>query len=213
MIRTLGSRAIIVGFLATAALSAVTMGALTQARADDPGKANRYPYDPVCSWGRIADGRGMMVRCMKQSEAEALLAGAAPPPIATPVPAPSSSDGSPGSEEEPPDTRKLSMEVGPVQVDSGTLPLALKKLQAPSDRYLECVEKHGGVTKSDGEVQVRFLVRERGRAEGAVVKLRRAVSEKAAACIADVVDRRFVGHPDVPIVGATLIVKFSKADR
>jgi len=178
------------------------VGWTASARADDPGKANRYPYDPVCSWGRIADGRGMLVRCMKQGEAEALLAG-------KPAPAPTASD-QPEPPPSPPTEGKLTMEVGPVQVDSGTLPQALTKLKVPSDRYLECVERNGGLGKEDGEVQVRFLVRERGRAEGAVVKTRRAVSEKAAACIADVVDRRFVGHPDVPIVGATLVVKFSK---
>jgi hypothetical protein len=186
-------------------VTVVLLGWSASARADDPDKANRYPYDPVCSWGRIADGRGMLVRCMQQGEAEALLAGK---PAAAPSPTDQPPDPSPPAEEE-----KLTMEVGPVQVDSGTLPLALKKLKVPADRYLQCVEKHGGVSKQEGEVHVRFLVRERGRAEGAVVKTRKAVSEEAAACIADVVDRRFVGHPDVPIVGATLVVKFSKVAR
>jgi len=203
MIRGFDPRVVVVGLGTLAIASASALGATNTAHADDPGKANRYPYDPVCSWGRIADGRGMLVRCMAQSEAEALQSPTAPAPAA--------------SEQQPePPTEgdvKLSMEVGPVEVDSGSLPLALKKLQSPSDRYLECVEKNGGVSKDSGEVQVRFLVRERGRAEGAVVKMRRAISEKAAACIADVVDRRFVGHPDVPIVGATLVVKFSKAGR
>ncbi len=192
-------------------LAATGIGALTvvaalvswsaAAHADDPGKANRYPYDPVCSWGRIADGRGMIVRCLQEGEAQALLAGGTPVPTASALP----------PEVPVPDgAGPLTMEVGPVEVDTGSLPLALKKLKVPEDRYLECVEKNGGLSREDGEVHVRFLVRERGRAEGAVVKKRRAVSEKAAACIADVVDRRFVGHPDVPIVGATLIVKFTQ---
>jgi hypothetical protein len=196
-------RVVVLGLCSLVVLGAVTLGTAARAWADDPGKANRYPYDPVCSWGRVADGRGMMVRCIKQGEAEALLAGKSPA-------SPSKEPDAPPTDAAP---EQLTMEVGPVQVDSGSLPLALKKLKVPADRYLACVEKHGGITKQDGEVHIRFLVRERGRAEGAVVKKRRAVSEKAAACIADVVDRRFVGHPDVPIVGATLVVKFSRASR
>ncbi len=200
MIRLLDPRLALAGLGTIVALA--LLGWSASAQADDPGKANRYPYDPVCSWGRIADGRGMLVRCMNQGEAEALLAG-------KPAASPAAAD-QPSEPATPPTAEKLTVEVGPVQVDSGSLPLAVKKLAVPSDRYLQCVEKNGGVSKQEGEVQVRFLVRERGRAEGAVVKTRRAVSEKAAACIADVVDRRFVGHPDVPIVGATLAVKFSK---
>jgi hypothetical protein len=50
------------------------------------------------------------------------------------------------------------------------------------------------------------LVRERGRAEGVAVKDRRGVSLVAAKCIADVIDRRYVGYPAAPIVGATLTI-------
>jgi hypothetical protein len=58
-----------------------------------------------------------------------------------------------------------------------------------------------------GEVRVRFLVRERGRAEGVAVARNQGVSLEAAQCIADVVDRRLVGVPEAPLVGATLVVE------
>jgi hypothetical protein len=48
------------------------------------------------------------------------------------------------------------------------------------------------------------LVRERGRAEGVSVAKSKGMSAEAARCIADVVDRRYVGYPAAPIVGATL---------
>jgi hypothetical protein len=51
-------------------------------------------------------------------------------------------------------------------------------------------------------------VRERGRAEGLTVKDRTGLSLAAAKCIADVVDRRFVGYPAAPIVGADLSIGF-----
>src|SRR5689334_18441827 len=44
-----------------------------------------YPFDPVCPWGRIADGHGLLVRCLESGEARGLLAPApaAPAPEAT----------------------------------------------------------------------------------------------------------------------------------
>lgn len=41
----------------------------------DPAVETRYPYDPACPWGRLANGRGMITRCLGEGEARALLAG------------------------------------------------------------------------------------------------------------------------------------------
>ena len=60
---------------------------------------------------------------------------------------------------------------------------------------------------------MRFLVRARGRAEGVSVSKRVGVTPEAARCVAEVVDRRPVGTPDVPMVGATVIIKFTPAPR
>ncbi len=188
------------------------------AAADGPRDTYRYPYDPVCPWGRVADGRGMIVRCLTRAEAEALGStsgpargaassgpGAASASAAPARPVPSTSAAPDVAA--PAAARPLVVEVGPVVVDTGALPLALGKLKAPADRYLACVRDHGGVTREVGEIQIRFLVRERGRAEGAVVSKRIGVSEAAARCVADVVDRRLVGSPEAPMVGATLTVR------
>ena len=51
-----------------AAGMALALAAVEADRAD----ASRYPYDPVCAWGRIANGRGMLKRCLTQAEAQAL---------------------------------------------------------------------------------------------------------------------------------------------
>jgi hypothetical protein len=189
---------------------------------------HRYPYDPVCPWGRVADGRGMLVRCLKQDEVTALIV----PPTAQkaadateskPAAAaaadvskePAAAKDAPGQDGKVKDTattdaaakpaREVIVDkVGPIVVDTGELPLAVKKLSEPKDRYLDCVNKNGGLTGDSAEVQVRFLVRERGRAEGVTVAKSKGMSAEAARCIADVVDRRYVGYPAAPIVGATL---------
>lgn len=42
--------------------------------ADSKAEA-RYPFDPACPWGRLANGKGMITRCLGEEEARALLAG------------------------------------------------------------------------------------------------------------------------------------------
>ena len=175
------------------------------AAADRTAEASRYPYDPVCSWGRLADGRGMLVRCLSERETRSLSSAAAP--LGSLQPAASAAPESPlaGGDRLP-----VEVDIGPVSVESGKLPEALKKLRAAKDRFKSCVNYQGALTQPNSEVRIRFLVRERGRAEGVTVTSRQGVSAKAAKCLADVVDRRNVGTPDEPMVGASVVIKFTR---
>jgi hypothetical protein len=175
----------------------------------------RYPYDPACPWGRLANGKGTVVRCLTEKEANIISAvTAALPttstgPATTPAPAatetaPADAPAAPG---ESTTTKGIQVTVGPVTADKGEL--GIGKLGAPKDRYAKCVEDHGGLKGGTGEVHVRFLVRSKGVAEGVSVQKRQNVSAEAAHCIAEVVDRRRVGVPDEPLVGATLVIKLS----
>ncbi len=197
----------------------------------DPATEARYPYDPACPWGRIANGKGMITRCLTEAEARALATGAAtptkapavaseptkpaakPPEGAAPVasPAPTTSPVEPATPIETPSAAKakpVRVEVGPIVAEEGEL--SLGALHKPIDRYQACVQENGGLSGASGEVQVHFLVRgERSRAEGVEVTKVRGVSQKAARCIADVIDRRRTGTPTAPVVGATLVIKIS----
>jgi hypothetical protein len=183
----------------------------------DPAEANRYPYDPVCAWGRIANGRGMLVRCIERAEADALLARVSASTTSTAPAAPATATATAtatGSATPPPPVpepeQPLSARLVRVLVDDGKLPIAEKKLDVPRDRYVDCVKKNGGLSAERGEVHVRFLVRARGRAEGVSVAKKSGLGAKAAACIADVVDRRAVGTPEAPMVGATAVIEIKK---
>lgn len=177
----------------------------------------RYPFDPACAWGRVANGKGMIVRCMTEDEANLVLKRP-PAPVATAAGGASSvatatvGSSPEGSDTEPGDAAssndKLEVTVGPVTADQGEL--SVGKLAQPKSRYAKCVNDNGGLRDKSGEVHVRFLVRSKGIAEGVSVQKRVSVSAEAARCIADVVDRRRVGVPDAPLVGATVIVKFDK---
>lgn len=129
------------------------------------------------------------------------------PPLAATVPV-----APPGAAAAPRSTkiyRRVSVrEVGAAVADAGELPEAQVQLRKVQDRYAQCVANNGGLEGLQGRVTVRFLVRERGRAEGVAVKERQGVSMAAAKCVAEVVDRRFVGYPPAPIVGASLSIDF-----
>jgi hypothetical protein len=197
---------------ATAIGLAALVTVLVEAAADD-ADTSRYPYDPACAWGRVANGKGMLVRCLTEPESQRL-AAVSPPPApsgaptaaggpgtAPPAPPPTDRDGG-----APASPQNLTAEVTRVDAEVGKLPLASRKLGLAADRFVECVTKNGGLSAGSGEAQVRFLVRERGRAEGVSVSKRSGMTVAAARCIADVIDRRFVGIPEEPIVGATAVV-------
>jgi hypothetical protein len=175
----------------------------------------RYPYDPACLWGRLANGKGTVVRCLTEKEAAGIAATPAPTaaPAATPAPASTDAPATDPAAATAPSTETATMKgfqvtVGPVTADKGEL--GIGKLGAPKDRYAKCVEDHGGMKGTSGEVHIRFLVRSKGVAEGVSVQKRSAnISAEAARCIAEVVDRRRVGVPDEPLVGATVVIKLS----
>ena len=194
----------------------VGLGAAVAVGESIEGLLRRYPYDPACLWGRLANGKGTVVRCLSEKEANiisavtAALPSSSAAPAATPTPAPvetASEASTPAVAPENIATKGIQVSVGPVTADKGEL--GLGKLGVPKDRYAKCVEDHGGLKGTTGEVHVRFLVRSKGVAEGVGVQKRQNVSAEAAQCIAEVVDRRRVGVPDEPLVGATLVIKLS----
>jgi hypothetical protein len=211
------------------ALAFTTLFGASEANATDEKTVNRYPYDPACTWGRLADGRGMVVRCLTQAEAIQLssskpaagtaattagtaAAGAGTPATSTGTPATAGVSVEPTEKKNPTESQAepVDVEVASVTADEGQLPLARRKLRTPRDKYARCVSDNGGLSAEVGEVTVRFLVRERGRAEGTNVEKRQGVGEAAAKCIAGVVDRRPVGTPEAPVVGATAVFRVTK---
>jgi hypothetical protein len=188
------------------AFGAVALGTVAAFSESIEGLLRRYPYDPACLWGRLANGKGTVLRCLTEQESTALGLNAAPAPALPPPAAASAAPGA-GAEAAPGKSVRYEFTVGPVVADKGEL--GIGKLGAPKDRYAKCVEDNGGLRGDSGEVHVRFLVRSKGIAEGVSVQKRVNVSPEAARCIAEVVDRRHVGVPDEPLVGATLQLKIS----
>ena len=176
----------------------------------------RYPFDPACPWGRIANGKGMIVRCLGDQVAAALAKvpdPIAPAPAARATPATSATPAASASVTPPSSTgpSDFNVSVGPIVADKGKLELG--KLKDPKDRYKKCVLDNGGLKGESGEVQVRFMVMTKGIAEGVTVHKRMNVTSEAARCVADIVDRRRVSVPEEPMVGATVFIKFGKGSE
>lgn len=206
-------------FAAPALALLVAASALAQQKGESQESLiRRYPFDPACPWGRVGNGKGMIVRCISEEEAERLLERT---PV-TKSPEAVSAAGSGGTAASDPPSAgtggaanvsadSLEVTVGPIVADQGELSVA--KLAQPKTRYARCVVDHGGLKDKSGEVHVRFLVRSKGIAEGVSVHKRMNVSAETARCVADIVDRRRVGTPDAPLVGATVVVKFEKLTK
>ncbi len=159
---------------------------------------SRYPFDPICPWGRVADGQGLLVRCLERAESVELAK------VSDPTPEEVSRSDEPSPEMLAANQLIEFDSVGEAEPDTGSLPEARPQLSKPKQRYVQCARENGGLRRARASVTVRFLVRERGRAEGVSVKAHEGMSLEAAKCIADVVDRRYVGFPEAPIVGATM---------
>jgi len=210
------SQRYLVSALGFAALGLIAAAALSESV---ESLVRRYPYDPACLWGRVANGKGTIVRCLSEQEAAALApvanalpvapaAAAAAAPAAVPAPALSATPATTAvAPDAPVKPGRYDVAVGPVTADHGELPLG--KLGQAKDRYLKCLDDNGGLKGDSGEVHVRFLVRSKGIAEGVSVQKRVNVSAEAARCVSEVVDRRHVGTPEEPLVGATVLVKFT----
>jgi hypothetical protein len=183
----------------------------------DPEKEARYPFDPACPWGRIANGKGMIHRCLSEDEARRLVSGqpAAEPSAkadgaAKPTAAEAGTSPNTGAPEKATDEvkkpREYTISVGPIVASQGDITIG--KLGAPLDRYRACVDENGGLETTRGKVVVSFLVQAaRSRAEGVEISKVSGISKKAAQCIADVIDRRRVGTPSEETTGAELTIE------
>lgn len=215
-------------FAAIVSLSVGVLFLSSGTRADTDAEA-RYPFDPACPWGRVANGQGMLKRCLSEAEAKRVFDGlekapkepvACSPVVATTgatttgEPSPISSPRAAPAEAVPSDgkattARPFSVKLAQIQAEEGEI--GLGKLTKPMDRYRKCVEDGGGLTTPKASVTLSFLVRaEMGRAEGVEVKRVSGVSKAIAQCLADVVDRRATGTPTSAMTGVTLTIEIAE---
>jgi hypothetical protein len=190
-------------------------------RADAETEA-RYPFDPACPWGRVANGQGMLKRCVSEAEAKRIIegldkakatCGGAPTESAVAgTPVPRSAESAPSPSSEPTSAkgpRPFAIKLASIVAEEGEITMG--KLAKPMDRYRQCVEQNGGLAAAKASVQLSFLVRgEFGKAEGVELKRVSGVSQEVGKCLADVVDRRATGTPTSAMTGVTLTFEITE---
>src|SRR5690606_16283445 len=84
---------------------------------------------------------------------------------------------------------------GEVKFINGEVPKVESFLGKMHKPVAQCVADHGGVAKDRGKIEIQFLVRLQGKAEGVEVLKRDGVGEEAERCIRQAFKGKWVGTP------------------
>jgi len=98
---------------------------------------------------------------------------------------------------------------GPV-FDGGDVPRAAAALDRMKASFVRCASTEGALTKNDASIDLRFLVRAPGRAEGVDVDKTRGLSGDVVRCMTSVLARSYVGAPSDDPVGVAITVRVRK---
>jgi hypothetical protein len=94
--------------------------------------------------------------------------------------------------------------------DGGDVPRAAAALDRMKGAFTKCASVENALTKSEASIDLRFLVRAPGRAEGVDVDKARGVSADVVRCMTSVLARSYVGVPSDDPVGVAVTVRVRK---
>jgi hypothetical protein len=100
---------------------------------------------------------------------------------------------------------------GPV-FDGGDVPRAAAALDRMKAAFVRCASTEGALTKNEASIDLRFLVRAPGRAEGVDVDKTRGLSVDVVRCMTSVLARSYVGAPSDDPVGVAITVRVRRPE-
>jgi len=100
---------------------------------------------------------------------------------------------------------------GPV-FDGGDVPKAAAALERMKSALGRCAAAENAFTKNEASVDLRFLVRAPGRAEGVGADKARGVSGDVVRCMTSVLTRTYVGAPSDDPVGVAVTVRMRRPE-
>jgi pyruvate/2-oxoglutarate dehydrogenase complex dihydrolipoamide acyltransferase (E2) component len=195
---------------------------LARKKAESEPKA---PNEPTrCPHGALEDPHRGFVRCLRPEERDAGWlppapqpepeapdggADAAPPPETKPEPKPEPPKPEPPKAEAPkPEPEKPGppplVTVAAPKFEGGEVPRAEKFVNGLLEGIGKCIAENGGLKGSKGKLELSFLVRVRGRAEGVEIGNTKGIGDEAAACIQKLVKNKPVGAPTSDPVGVSV---------
>ncbi len=123
-------------------------------------------------------------------------------------------EGNPGegpAEPPPPAKPPVVEHTEPKFIGDGEVPKVTVYLAKTLAAVSQCVADHGGLDKPKGELEIQFLVRARGRAEGVEVLSSDGVSTEAGRCVRKHLKNRWVGTPTNDPVGVTFHYRLKRS--
>ncbi len=100
---------------------------------------------------------------------------------------------------------------GPV-FDGGDVPRAASALERMKGAFSRCASIENAFTKNEASIDLRFLVRAPGRAEGVDVDKARGVSSDVVRCMTSVLARSYIGAPSDDPVGVAVTVRVRRPE-
>jgi hypothetical protein len=191
--------------------------------ADGGAKTARAARDPGCIYGRVLDGHTGQIRCLSPEEIT--------PPGPYDIPPPDAgADGSRqplrgrwrdagesgvGVADGANALRAMSITIDSVDFENGDVPRARAALDRFAKKDLvRCANEHDGkpgrrrAEGGDSHVDLRFLVRAPGRAEGIDVSAAHGVSAGLVQCITSALANRPIGAPSDDPVAVSVRFRF-----
>ena len=117
-----------------------------------------------------------------------------------------------GEDEPPAPVRAPEIRLGTPRFASGEVPRLSSSLAELLPRVARCVVDAGGLEGERGLIEVKFLVRARGRAEGVETPTLRGVSAEAGRCVRLLLRDRYLGAPTDEPVGVAVALQLTVAD-
>jgi len=177
------------------------------------------PKDPGCLYGKVLDGHSGAIRCLSPEEVSP------PGPYDTPVDG--GVDASDGASPDAAQASKrdaapeagsalpmvpLSASIEDLTFDGGDVPRAPAALDRLKKDFLRCAASER-VPKGEATVELRFLVRAPGKAEGVDVGGVHGMSADMVRCVRAALAGRLVGSPSSDPVGVSFSLHVRKDDR
>jgi hypothetical protein len=201
-----------------AASLAVLVAMMAPSRAAPPRKA--APRNPGCLYGQVIDGHSGEIRCLSPEEVT--------PPGPYDLPHEPVDAGADAADAGRDGASRVRHEAGVVELDAaiplrsvsvaieglsfenGEVPRAAAALERIKKDLARCAATEPGLLKNDAAIELRFLVRAPGKAEGVDVVQSRGMSADIARCVASSLAGRAVGAPTSDPVNVALTVRFKK---
>jgi hypothetical protein len=107
--------------------------------------------------------------------------------------------------------KKVKIELTDPKFTTGDVKKAKASVEKQLKKLKACIDDNNGLVEATGTVDVQFLVRAAGVAEGVEVLKAQGIGDAAKKCIAETLKKKSIGTPSEDPVGVTITLKLTPA--